>query len=253
MIKRHFFVLGVKRSGHHAIIHWICKQEKPSFHANNVSFGFDHLHGPITKKHPHIEHISHVLIYMADGNINFKVKYNETLKNDYDLAIYSAEDKEFSLCSKIMHEKIDCTNFTYIIVVRDPYNFVASRLRNNSKPMKYRWPAQIEVWKDHVRTCLNKDDKNFVDINFNKWFVDKDYRKYVTNILDIPFTDEGLNDIRTGKSSFDGRRFGGSAQKMEVLERWKYYKDNESYWDLIDDEMVELSKQYFGLEIERRG
>lgn len=249
MIRRCFFVIGVKRSGHHAIIHWICRQSNPSFHVNNLSFGFDALHGPTNVKHPHIDNITNALVYRDDDKLDFKVPYEEVLRGNYNTAVYSAEDKKFDLCAEIMPKKIKCSNFTYVIVARDPYNFIASRLKNNSGPMKYRWPAQIEVWKDHIRTCLN--NRNIIDINFNKWFLDVDYRKFISESLEIPFTDEGLNEIRTGKSSFDGRRFNGSAQEMEVLNRWQIYKNDNSYWNLIDDEVIELSKKYFGFEIQR--
>ena len=87
----------------------------------------------------------------------------------------------------------------------------------------------------------------------NEWFSDIDYRKQLAKTLDIPFTDAGLNEVRDimKGSSFDGRQFDGKAQEMKVLERWKEYKDDDKYWEYIDDEMVELSKQYFDFHVER--
>ena len=242
-----FFVFGMKRSGHHAVINWMCEQGKPSFHVNNIGFDFDYLHDPVTRKHSDIKSILYAKRYTADSDDPEKVTYRRALRMGCNLAVYSAEDKWFGLCSAIMREKIDCSNLTYVIVVRDPYNFIASRLKNKRRTIRRRWPAQMEIWKEHVRACLNKDDKDFVDINFNKWFVDKSYRKRIAGILNIPFTDKGLNDVRIGASSFDGSRFEGNAQKMGVLKRWRRYKNRRSYWDLIDDETVELSEQYFGL------
>jgi len=59
-------------------------------------------------------------------------------------------------------------------------------------------------------------------------------------------------DFTGSKSSFDKSKYNfGGAQEMEVLERWKVFKDNSIYQELLDlcPEVRELSYEIFGEEI----
>lgn len=219
------FLLGTGRSGHHAIINWLCRQSIPSLYFNNCAPGSETLLGiPYVYTHEKISTASRSLL----------------VDNDYRLIIYNFSNQFF--------RELEDKDMDMIIVVRDAYNFVASRKKRLPKNIK----RGIDLWKDHVKTCLEKRT-NVIDINYNKWFSDIDYRKQIANKLDITFTDAGINDIPDimKGSSFDMMEFNGRAQQMNILERWKHYKDDESYWNLIDDEMIELSREYFNFYVER--
>ena len=78
-------------------------------------------------------------------------------------------------------------------------------------------------------------------INFNNWFVSKEYRKKISETLGVPFTDKGLEFIpEDGKgSSFDKRQYNGIAQQMKVLERYKVFMHDELYLEAMEDEELQ--------------
>ena len=47
----------------------------------------------------------------------------------------------------------------------------------------------------------------------------------------------GLNDVLQG-SSFDSVDFDGKAQKMDVLNRWKFYEDDPKFKKQVTESMV---------------
>jgi len=105
------------------------------------------------------------------------------------------------------------------------------------------------TWKKHMQSARDAD---VIDINYNKWFSDVNYRRNLAEILGLTFTDEGINDVKSyATSSFDKRTFDGKAQEMKVLERWKELRKSKEYWAMIDQEMIDMSKSYFNFTVER--
>jgi hypothetical protein len=49
-------------------------------------------------------------------------------------------------------------------------------------------------------------------------------------------------------SRFDDFEYDGRAQEMNILERWKHFKDNNAFWDLMREweDSVKLSNEVFG-------
>jgi hypothetical protein len=136
----------------------------------------------------------------------------------------------------------------YIIVARDCYNLLASRFQlYDGYCIKIK--EKMDLWKKHINSCLTNDYAGIpiIDINYNKWFIDKNYRAEICNKLEITFADKGKDDmpVHSSASSFDEKKMDGHAEDMKVLERWKQFKDNKEYVELIDDEMKKLSKEYF--------
>ena len=115
-----------------------------------------------------------------------------------------------------------------LIILRDPFNWIASRLQVGLQQHR------THMWKNHVRSNEQK-------IIFNKWFLDRAYRKEVCDMLNLNFTDDGLDEVFWhGSSSFDGSTFDGKAQEMKVLERYKKWENDKKYLSLIDEEMKQL-------------
>lgn len=204
-----FLIFSMKRSGQHAIINWMMAQSKGSRHFNNCK-------------------IKNKVIVTKRGK---RVK-----GGDY-LTICNFEDRPIVMPFKYVK---------YIVILRDPFNLVASRLRSTHPKMgtKLRVP-----WKQHVKKALM--NKRIIDINYNEWFKDVDYRHQLADRLGLSFTDAGLNKVpKIGGSSFDRHKYDGKAQQMDVLNRWKIYANDDNFWKQIDGEMINLSRQYFNFVVD---
>ena len=207
-----FLVFSMKRSGQHAIINWMLSQSKKSIHYNNCK--------------------------IKKGFVVSKHKGKRIEDGDY-LTICSIEDRPIDTSFK---------NVKYIVILRDPFNLVASRLRSTYPKMS---SGMWTIWKQHVRTALAS--KDIIDINYNEWFKDINYRRLISNKLGLNFTDSGLNRVQgRAESSFDGYKYDGKAQQMDMMNRWKFYEDNDNFWGHIDEAMIKLSKQYFNFVVDRR-
>ena len=108
----------------------------------------------------------------------------------------------------------------------------------------------VDVWKMHAREFLGLTNtlERKVCINFDAWFSSQAYRKNISRQLNISFTDEGFPIVlnHAGGSSFDGTKFNGNNQAMDVLGRQKYLSRFERRLldvAVADDELQELARR----------
>lgn len=221
--KQRFTVLALRRSGHHAVINWICRQ-----HDHRVVF--HNLCGIKNKKG------SEIKIY-GDGSL--PVRHIHNFEN-FDF------NKIIQLCMIMPFAHL-------ILVVREARNWIASCLKRREtaryeyeKDVFKELPQRVELWKQHAKIAIDKSTWLTV-ILFDRWFSDAEYRRSICKRLDIPFTDAGLNEVvRFGSgSSFDARRYDGRAQEMDVLNRWKEFEDDPLMKRIMRDELIELNKRLF--------
>ena len=135
-----------------------------------------------------------------------------------------------------------------LVIVRDPYNLFASRLRMGCSLTPKVAPR---MWKQHARVALRQARVGGAErraILYNRWTSDRAYRREVAAFLGVPFTDTGFERVSDvgGGSSFDGTAFDGRADAMRTGERWRAYADDPSWRELFDAELVELSDRLFG-------
>lgn len=223
---RVFLVLCMARSGHHAIIHWICSQYRGG-----------------------IQHVPNPYHEWRQQNLRSTMgtkKYGEGLSA---ARLYSLED--FDLRD---FKKYDFLNFralkgaSIIIINRDPFNWIASSVK-----VWGFWgiKRRIKMWKKLVKQCLGDYkwiEQPILDINYNMWFSDLEYRKKIAIDLGLAFDDKGLEYVpEPGKGSgWDKREFDGHAQQMKVLERWKNYQNDKRFLAICSDpELIGLSERYF--------
>ena len=244
-----FIVMAMSRSGHHAVMNWICNQygQGIRFH-NNCVKGWDEnkliaRSGKIIDYHSSVGNSSHMYSFEDFDMDDFSfIKNSEPFQN---------ADRRFC-----------------IIVVRDLYNLVASCLKAYEKTcIKYtsgivnergvKKENNVALWCKQVKECLREtkivDESVFVDINYNTWFENKDYRKGMCNKLDLKFTDDGLNYVPKfgNASSFDKQSKQGNAQDMNVTERYKSFVNNSKFIEIINqkkEEVIRLNNKYFNME-----
>lgn len=264
--KKEVRVMGLRRSGNHAIINWIAKQV-----SGEVMF-INHVK-PLENPYRD-QYESQVILGRELDNTLWNFRDTAWWKREKegefslkDCLLYSYEDQEIEKIAKPSFElKHDLylgkSDQRYdVVVMRDPFNLFASRLK--SKPREDRPNFSMlevysrrynlpELWVSYAKECLAetsllKNKKLFV--NYNQWFFDIEYRKSLSAQLHMEFSDDGLNDISvSGRgSSFDGDKYAGEAHKMDVLNRWKQFADIPRYRQLFKTEGIEeYSLKLFG-------
>lgn len=145
---------------------------------------------------------------------------------------------------------------TFILVLRDPFNNLASLMRKPSL-----WPPNHitidefpAIWIAYAQEYLGESSYlkafgNVVTVNYDAWFLDENYRKSLAQKLGRPFTDGGLQHVSPNGegSSFEQFDFAGQAQQMNVLERWREFQQDRKYLSLLrNDKLLELYRRIYG-------
>ena len=236
---------GMARSGNHAVIDWIASMYPGKVdYWNNVA---DCPRKLIFRKKS--------LLIRSHENRSLAEMSQDQLEKEHDL--YFGKSKK----------RVD------ILLLRDPFNLFASRLQqqlnqgfNQSSHgfimghPKYKYGAHqpeqfVGIWKEHAREYLGITSyltHNKIVINYNRWFLESDYRQQVAESLGFSYDDKAIARVvgqneAGGGSSFDGYEFSGRSSEMKVLERWKKMLDNDNYRSLFQDrEIWDLSKKIFG-------
>ena len=240
--KKEIRVVGLKRTGNHAIINWLRQQHSGKvWHLNNIVAG----------KNPYHWLYSHypkeALKQEALGNFTVK-----------DCLIYSYED--YSL-ERVTDPKFENLHDLYLgkssirydlILLRDPFNLMASRLKKNYIAVKDPNYTVTHLWIDYAKEFIGETNylNNYkICINYNRWFVDVEYRKELASALVMDFSDKGIERVKSegGGSSFDGEKLNGKASQMDVLNRYKVFEDDPEYQKLVDnEELIQYSRKIFG-------
>lgn len=160
------------------------------------------------------------------------------------------------------------TNRQTVLLLRDPYNLFASRMKTRDNMPDNEFAINIapreDALIDAVRSLWLQHAKEFlrltsilgcevVRVNYNLWVFDAEYRATIANALGVQSCERAMTQIpRYGfGSSFEGYRNGVLRNRIGLLHRWRHYEDNPHFKQFImDSELSELSFQIFGSIIE---
>ncbi len=242
-------MVGLKRSGNHAIITWLRRHyQERVWHLNDVAPGrnpYRHLY----------EHYSRpALKQEADGNFSQK-----------KCLIYNYENYTFeSIINSLLEKKHDLylgkSQIRYdLLILRDPYNTFASILQGQINDNNFSYLHTLpknkktitELWLDYAKEFLGETNylqHKKVTINYNQWTTSEQYRNNISEQLGLDFCDAGFDIVKNygGGSSFQGTDFDQQASKMDVLNRWQKFIDDEEYRKMLNDEIREYSQKIFG-------
>ena len=225
---------SLKRMGNNAIMYWLLSQYKgQTIYLNEVA--------PFSKP------------FLAYGCKPLEENWN------LEAFFYRNEDWPVSLLNSRFNDAIfddyyiNYESKTDILILRDPFNHLASRYKAGffqTKSSLYNcadlWLILAREYAGHTNFCKNK-----IQINYNKWTKDIDYRKSISAIFGTSFSDEKLNVVAKdgGGSSFNQFEYQGNAGKMETTNRWKHFLNNEGYMGIFKNkEIYDLSDKIFGNE-----
>lgn len=135
-----------------------------------------------------------------------------------------------------------------ILILRDPFNLFASRRKQGIGVSPRR---AMQIWKQHAREFLGERrvlPRRPVPVSYNHWVRSRDYRRRLAETLGLRFTDARFDEVAdtAGGSSFDGLRYRRRASQMKVFDRWRAFADEDDYRRLFDDEAVRLAEAIFG-------
>jgi hypothetical protein len=241
-------VIGLKRSGNHAIINWIWKQQGQDVtHLNNVPvkinpYRFLYEHYPTQK-----------LKQQSLGNFTEK----QLLSYSYeDCQLEDIVDKSFESKHDIYLGK--SAKRYDVLILRDPFNCFASRIKmyiNQNEVDKKNTlvtSKSITIWLDYAKEFLGETNflkNNKVCINYNLWCSDIEYRQQLAKQLDLEFSDAEFDRVKGqgGGSSFDGLNLKHQGSKMKVAQRWQLMADNPYFLELVKNpEVFQYSNKIFG-------
>ncbi len=275
------FILGIRRSGNHAISNWLIPHYQGVVRYFNV-FSFieqlrpenNRVQGTTTEIYTNLQGktfcLSSVTVNDTASNklpnwaINHvKIPANANLFGCENLTpqhIYEVFDNWYDLKYKkiVEHNGMQITDRRiFIIILRNPFNNIASMMQKpilsppNNIPISQLPATWIAYAKEYLgETSYLKNLGNFITLNYDLWFSDQNYRKSLSAKLNQPFTDAGLQKVtgqHGGGSSFDGVAFSDKAQQMKVLERWKFFQNDREYLSLLkNEELLALYKRIYG-------
>jgi hypothetical protein len=277
-------VIGLQRSGNHAIIDWISSLFRSSLHLNDLVH--DYMVQP--------EKIA-FLAGQADKDCiicSFEDSGNRLLEGT----------RLFDSVQMARPEDFPGRRLVTLYVLRDPYNCWASRAKAQDErgaadtvrsgrglTSSPRVENFIADWRALAERCRRDPDAL---VSYNDWFRSEAYRREVCARLGGTYSEATLNDVPTvgGGSSFDGyvrpsyreilgnagaylrpgffRRFardpGGyigrffsprpKGRALSVDSRWQYLLGHESAPALFGDETLRrLSEEIFGFSVDADG
>ncbi|HSG71665.1 MAG TPA: hypothetical protein VLA12_14685 [Planctomycetaceae bacterium] len=274
-----FRVFAMKRSGHHAVMDWIRRHfAGPVYLLNNCSYSRNSLfsstrsgrlteqvrfggrvslffeRGELVRQAEHLKkdqlldepQIRLETLEAAEHRIlnenNIPLHRDAYLFNLEDFPLDRVGDIPFSAANRGQSEHI-----RNVIVLRDPFNWLASRYKGN-------FPIDDEIvaaWCTHCREAL-RETTFLTDpllVNYNHWFSDAVYRQGLTDQLGIEVREPGIGEMANfgGGSSFSGMEHRRDASSMDVLNRWKILQNDPGYRQLFDhrDELLRLAELLF--------
>jgi len=258
LTNKEIHVCGLQRTGQHAILTWIIGHFGKVFWKNGMT--------PKQDKCDRCLNDGDWWRFDTEKRPDFSWDVCKNVDMDQEAIIMGTEYTwpSLDMNPRIPKEReelaasMGCDQFSkeqhYVLVLRSPYNHLASWLKMKgpafmAKRFSSCWIAAAEEFLGET----NKLPSPKVCVNYDKWFMNEDYRKDLSKQLNIPFSDKGLNTImhighkKVWGSSFDLMKYNGEAQKMKPTERWVAYKDDAFFLGQMKDKRLrELSEQIFG-------
>ena len=231
-------VYGMRRCGNHGIINWLCShlQEKvlwlnnithPSIFSDKFSILFNNIKtfpDPLYNLQSSI--FENIYIDAKQGNLI-------TLKKLYIKSILlSCED--IYPDQNINYPELISSHRYSVYIIRDAFNCLASRIKYGILSSQNEYDDFVKKIKIYYQNYLKNKDN--VYILYNHWFVNKEYRRNIIRLFDVPFTDMNLDKrLVPNNTSVFSRN---SARNENVFDRWREYSDNKYMKQLLQDKKL---------------
>lgn len=218
-----YLVLAPKRSGHHAVIEWIAEHTGQKMW-NDCFRGWENKELMPRWKNDGTTPITEGIVSIEDFDPEDWDKYN------------------FKSFPFVQSAKV-------VTVIRNPLNWLASSYAKKNHPKSWhriecyenlnkgfvnlrgdKKPSRIDLFARLLKWGLKNFNKH-VSVSFDLWFESKIYREILTRDLGFDFSEKAdqRKQFPAVNSSFDGMSKKGIAEKLEVTDRHKVFKDDPEY------------------------
>jgi len=229
---------GLRRGGQHAVINWVAAHfEEPVWFFNDIC--------DFNNPEPIIDDTGAT---KPSYYVPTPMKIPNVWQIPKGIVFQSYEDKpidnlDFQANARVVGEskKTIC-----VIILRDLFNTVASRMAHPSFLMFKVEPWLKERWEQYAMEAIGETSylPNMVVINYNFWFRSEIYRRRLERLMGLGVTDEGMNTVSGVGSSFSWLKHDGKAQNMKVEKRWErwqgerrymgFFRESPRIWELHD-------------------
>lgn len=233
-MKHEIRVIGIRRSGSHAIINWLSSLlEAPFLFFNNAD--------------PHTD--PSLTARQAFGP-KFTMRNQVTDGSPCDNVIVSYEE----ICAMDLFplDRLTCrcyrsSDTVNIVILRDVFNMASSLLSMRGLGVSTMAELEpfIEKWKDYYR--LFHDNTSVRLVLFNRWFRSFDYRFSIASSMNMNIEKEDVSTVLNfgGGSSFENQK-NSNGSEFKVLERWKGLQGTEVLQRLMGDkELLDMTRALF--------
>lgn len=252
-IKTYIRFAGLKRSGNHAVINWVIRHFTGNIcFRNNV--------GSLGRLNNLQCNAIEALTDPERNPVNLDSKCHKSL---FLASFEDFDPQDVFRMSMIRDYSKHCNHqlsrFIQIVILRDPFNYYASRLQSERNGMmggdaKLGDPIQqyylLYLWKSYAKTFLEFSKYDLpcrIAISYNRWLDCEEYRTGLAKKLGANISnDYAIDKISAwGKgSSFSGTKYVSQA---EFVERWKGVAEEPGFKLLLQDrELLELAEKIFG-------
>lgn len=223
----------MKRSGNHVVINWMAGCGR-FFHINNAL--------PVSYELSESRHFSYP-VSMARVMARKRIKRIRSMGLRPATYLISVEDMPISV--PLFDTQGESTN---ILLVRDPENLFASRIKKASAKHRAAYPRKndatmqraISVWLEHADELLAKTEhlQMCIGIFFDRWVCDPEYRKLIAARLGVACGEAPISQrAKEGDgSSFGGQKTVGPSEVGNLLKRRRLLNDCER--TLLDQVMA---------------
>lgn len=246
--RRELRVLAMRRSGHHAVIHWILSQlPGPGLFANDgkVEGGAGDSGGRGGRGGRLVGNRFSRYVNLTDDEVARDRAGDWVAK---DLYLWNAEDRTVEELAELAPAAARgaSAEVTSLLVLRDPWNWAASRRRAEPERPLAGTP-ELAAWKGHAREALRRTKhlEPLVAVDFRRWVAEEDYRRALAAALGLPFTDAGFREVALpGLSSFSTDEV--RRDNAVVLDRYRELAHDGEIQAALDAEVRELAAAFFG-------
>lgn len=242
-------VVGMSRSGNHAIINWILRQHGGGWLFLNCT---EPEQNPYRTARP-VDGRAAFLTDLPGVDLRAEAAGRFGRKR---LLMYSHEDtflkKAFGARANALERGFvgPARRRLDLLILRDPYNLFASR-RQFGRCVVTESVA-LRIWKQHAKAFLDPPragQRSRIAVSYNAWCNSQAYRRALAERLGLQFTDSGIDEVPAVAegSSFDGVSYCGRASQMPVLHRWQDFWGDPAFHALFDEQTHRLSQRLFGI------
>ncbi|HLQ84592.1 MAG TPA: hypothetical protein VK110_00425 [Salinisphaeraceae bacterium] len=243
-------IVGMSRSGNHAIINWLMRQAGGRLCFLNCA-------EPGTNPFVSARPLAHGLPYMAnyaDFDIHGERRGAFSRK---DYLLHSYEDCFLGMLAKPINSECHdawvgaSRRQINVLILRDPFNLFASRRKSGFGEVNDQTARRI--WKQHAREYLGMRrylPAPLVCINYNTWISECGYRADLARRLGLTYDDAAI----AAAPDFAPASAFAASDARQWLRRWQHYEHDADYRRLFDSTMVALAGHAFDCdqELQRR-